>query len=447
MERVILEKGIDVSKHQGIIDWQKVKASGIRFAIIRIGYRGYKNGKIVEDVYFRRNMKEALAAGVAVGGYFFSTALTEAEARQEALYCIEKLKEYDITLPVVFDFEGYGNKKYRTYGITRERRTACCRAFNETMAAAGYSGMLYGSKANIRTTYDIDALNVPLWIARYAGGRKKIFSDNKYFPAIKGYENRTAVWQYTSVGRVDGINGNVDMDYMYIDIFTKKVETGEEIGTETYTKGTAVQLSANFKSTEFDCHGKECCTVTLIAPRLVEILQNIRDHFGVSIQVNCGYRCAEHNGTVSGAGARSKHMEGLAADIVVRGVHPVRVARYIETIPGLAGRIGCYTWDDTGRGFVHVDVRGTNSRGIYTENNTQYDTVGSFSTVIKKGSRGRLVKVVQRRLKSEKWYDGQIDGKCGPETVKAIRKWNESHGREEDASWGPKCWAEAFPLL
>lgn len=237
------------------------------------------------------------------------------------------------------------------------------------------------------------------------------------------------------------LNARAKYGQEFYDKFVK-----EESGMGIYTKGQAVQLSANFKSTEFDCHGKGCCSETPIDPKLVEVLQNVRDHFGVSVHLNCGYRCPVHNAKVSGASAKSKHMEGLAADIAVKGVHPVRVARYIETIPGFAGRIGCYTWDDKGNGFVHVDVRGTNSRGIYTENNVNYDSVASFSVSIKKGSKGRIVKVVQRRLKTEKLYTGSIDGKVGSGTEKAIQKWNEKHGRPNDASWGPKCWNEAFPI-
>lgn len=213
-----------------------------------------------------------------------------------------------------------------------------------------------------------------------------------------------------------------------------------------YRKGVAVLLSKNFNTSEFDCNGKGCCTTTLIEPKLVEVLQNIRDHFGVSVNLNCGYRCPIHNAKVSGASSTSQHMKGNAADIVVKGVHPMRVARYIETIPGFEGRIGCYTWDDTGSGFVHVDVRGTNSRGIYTDNNTKYDSVSIFSTSIRRGSKGRLVKVVQRKLRAAGLYWGLIDGKCGGGMEKAITKWNAKYGRANDKSWGPKCWNEAFPL-
>lgn len=214
---------------------------------------------------------------------------------------------------------------------------------------------------------------------------------------------------------------------------------------QIYEKGIGAQLSKNFKSTEFDCNGKGCCQETPIDSKLVEVLQNIRNHFGVSVNLNCGYRCPVHNAKVSGASGKSQHLLGRAADIVVKGVHPVRVARYIETIPGFAGRIGCYTWDDKGSGFVHVDVRGKSSRGIYTDNNTDYDSIVSFDISIKRGMKGRLVRVVQRKLKSVGLYSGKIDGKCGGGTEKGIIAWNEVNGRPNDASWGPKCWEEAFP--
>lgn len=225
----------------------------------------------------------------------------------------------------------------------------------------------------------------------------------------------------------------------------KELVEGEELPMNTYKKGVKVQLSQNFKSTEFDCNGKGCCNTTPIEPKLVEVLQNVRDHFGVSVNLNCGYRCPLHNAEVGGASKNSQHMKGLAADIVVKGVHPYRVARYLETLD-FKGRIGCYTWDDQGNGFVHVDVRGTNSKGIYTENNTKYDSVSSFSKSVKRGSTGKHVKVVQRKLKSEGLYSGKIDGKCGGGTEKGITAWNAGHGRVNDASWGPKCWNEAFPI-
>ncbi len=230
-------------------------------------------------------------------------------------------------------------------------------------------------------------------------------------------------------------------------IYDEYATKREVIGTmKIYKKGVAFQLSNNFKSTEFDCNGKGCCSETPIHSNLVKVLQQVRDHFGVSVNLNCGYRCPTHNAKVSGASKNSWHMKGYASDIVVKGVHPMRVARFVETLPDFNGRIGVYTWDDKGSGFVHIDVRGTNSRAVYTENNTQYDTVAGFSVSVKQGSKGRLVKVVQRKLKSMGLYNGAIDGKCGKGTTAGIMKFNALHGRLQDTSWGPKCWNEAFPI-
>ena len=212
-----------------------------------------------------------------------------------------------------------------------------------------------------------------------------------------------------------------------------------------FEKGKAVKLSKNFKSNEFDCHGKGCCSETPIDEKLIEILQKVREHFGVSVKVNSGYRCQVHNSRVSGASKTSYHMKGMAADIVVRGIHPVRVARYIESL-GVSGRVGCYTYDDEGKGFVHIDTRGKKSRAIYTENNKEYDTVSHFHPAIRRGDKGRAVVVIQRRLAEQGYYFSKIDGKCGPGTEQAIIQYNASQGRMNDAVWGPKCWNEMFPI-
>lgn len=214
---------------------------------------------------------------------------------------------------------------------------------------------------------------------------------------------------------------------------------------KSYQKGKAVKLTKNFKSTEFDCHGRGCCTETPIDLELVEILQKVRTHFGVSVNVNSGYRCPVHNASVGGASKASYHMKGVAADIAVQGIHPVIVARFLDTL-NVNGRIGCYTWNDKGGGFVHVDVRGTKSRAFYTENNTDFDRVSNFHPTIKRGVNGREVKVVQRRLKTLGYYKKTIDGKCGPGMEQAIIKFNADHGRLNDAVFGPKCWNEAFPI-
>lgn len=217
---------------------------------------------------------------------------------------------------------------------------------------------------------------------------------------------------------------------------------------KTYKKGQAVQLSKDLKSTDFDCHGSGCCKDTPIEMKLVNILQIVWDHFGEG-HVNCGYRCPRHNAEVSGASKASKHMQGLAADVSIPGVHPYRIARFICSIPGFIGRVGCYTWGQN-NGFVHVDIRPTNSFAIYTYGNVKSDAVKSFDMMICRGTRGRIVTVVQRFLKEQKdengnvLYTGSIDTSCGGLTEKAIIKWNEQHGRTSNV-WDVQCWEEAFP--
>lgn len=212
-----------------------------------------------------------------------------------------------------------------------------------------------------------------------------------------------------------------------------------------HPKGKAIRLSKNFKSTEFDCHGKGCCTETPIDDELIEILQELRNHFGKPVKVNSGYRCPVHNGNVGGASKTSYHMKGMAADIKINGVHPMRIARYLDNL-NVSGRIGCYSYDDEGKGFVHIDTRGKKSRAVYTENNTEYDTVPNFRSLIRRGDRGRIVIVVQRRLKKLGYYHAKIDGKCGPGTEQAIVLYNASQGRLNDGVWGPKCWEETFAI-
>ena len=129
------------------------------------------------------------------------------------------------------------------------------------------------------------------------------------------------------------------------------------MAVKTYTKGSATQLSANFKSTEFDCHGSGCCSQTQIDEQLVKYLQKIRDHFGKSVNVSSGYRCATHNKNVGGA-TGSRHAKGQAADIYINGVTPAEIAKYAESI-GILG-IGLYETDADGH-FVHVDTRTTKS--------------------------------------------------------------------------------------
>ena len=354
-------KGIDVSKHQGVIDWAKVANDGIKFTIVRVGYRGLTSGKLSEDPYFKRNIEGAIANGIDVGAYIYCTSINEEEAVEEANYLLKRIKPYNLTMPVCFDYEGFSNKENRNYGMTKEKITANCIAFQNVMKANGYTCLLYGSRAYLPKKFDLDELDDYLWVARYAG-KNSVLDDEKYFPHIAGYDDRIAIWQYANNGTVAGINGKVDMNYMYIDVSKKedkKEEKQEEekmgvtINAYSKSKDGNKQLSKNFKVKEFAC--KDGSDPIFIAPSLVEILQSIRDHFGKAVTINSAYRTPAYNKKVGGA-TYSQHQYGTAADIRISGVKPKEVADFAETLMPNTGGIGIYST------FTHVDVREVKSR-------------------------------------------------------------------------------------
>ena len=196
--------GIDVSYYQGEIDWEKVKESGIEFAIIRIGYRGYgKEGKLAEDKMAIQNLKGALESGLKVGVYFFSQAITVEEALEEADFVLKRIKNYDITMPVVYDWE-YISEEARTANMDPRTLTDCYLAFCEKIEAAGYTPMAYFNTFQSRKLMYLTELeDYPFWLALY--------SDRMTFPY------RIEMWQYTDSGRVPGIEGNVDINLMFTD--------------------------------------------------------------------------------------------------------------------------------------------------------------------------------------------------------------------------------------
>lgn len=207
--------GIDVSKWQGKIDWQKVKNSGIEFAFIRIGYRG-ENGVVYKDDNADYNIQQAQKAGVLVGVYFFSTAVSDAEAKEEAEWTLQAIEGYPISYPVVYDCEGYKNSTSRMFDLTATQRTTHAMTFLETVKDAGYDVMFYGARGEIEDEayWDIQSIEkrYKIWVAQYSG----LAYPQKDMP---DYQGKTAAWQYTNKGRVDGVSGNVDMVVCY---FTKK---------------------------------------------------------------------------------------------------------------------------------------------------------------------------------------------------------------------------------
>lgn len=202
---VISHKGIDVSAHQGKIDWPKVAAAGVEFAFIRGAFRGYGTGKIVEDMKFDENIKNANAAGIHVGVYVYSQAITEEEVLEEADFLLKKAAPYGTDIPIVIDVEmvtGTDGEDGRMNKLSVEERTNLVLLFCQTVENAGYQPMVYHNTEMGALMLDISALeDYPKWFASYSG--------TLYYPYEYG------IWQYSSKGRVDGIKGNVDLNISF----------------------------------------------------------------------------------------------------------------------------------------------------------------------------------------------------------------------------------------
>lgn len=191
--------GIDVSKYQTGINWTKVKNSGINFVMIRCGYRGYGSGVLVEDSMYRSHISGAKAAGLRVGVYFFSQAITEAEAVEEASMAVSLAKKYGINMPIAIDSEYAAGGRGRADGLSKSARTAITKAFCDTVKSAGYTPMVYASKAWFSDHLNVSALSsYRIWVAHY--------SDKC------GYTGTYHIWQNTDKGKVDGVPGYVDMN-------------------------------------------------------------------------------------------------------------------------------------------------------------------------------------------------------------------------------------------
>lgn len=205
-------KGIDISKYNGDINWKSVKQSGIDFAIIRVGFRGYETGKIVFDNKFIENARQAYSNGLSVGAYFVTQATNYSEGKEEANQALAKIKESKVklTYPIVVDIEwaggGEGNQGRADY-ISVAQRTEAAKGFCDTIRNAGYTPMIYANKYWLMKYLDMSKLsNFDVWLAHYVAGAPTKTSD---------YKGMYEVWQYTSSGSVPGINGNVDVDISY----------------------------------------------------------------------------------------------------------------------------------------------------------------------------------------------------------------------------------------
>ena len=196
--------GIDVSVYQGEIDWEAVKNDGIDFAIIRLGFRGYgESGSMNLDRNFTANLEGAITAGLDVGVYFFSQAITVEEAAEEAEFVLRYLEGYELTYPVVFDWEVIGTEEARTYGLDTETLCACANTFCSIVEAAGYEAMIYLTSYAGYIKYDLSqVMEYDFWFAQYSD--------------VPEFYYDFQMWQYSSTGTVDGIDGDVDLDLQFI---------------------------------------------------------------------------------------------------------------------------------------------------------------------------------------------------------------------------------------
>ena len=248
--------GVDVSEHDGKIDWKKMKDAGIKFAIVRVGYRGPGEGTLELDKYVHDNIKGALENGLFVGVYFCTQAITEAEGIAEAEFVLNVIKDYDITWPVVFDTEEWNPKNYshlkdgpRGNNISRNQRTAVAKAFLDRIADAGYQPMIYTSVYWSILNINRDELSeYPFWLANYVDKVSYRYDFN--------------IWQYTSEGKVNGLTRKFDLN-----VLMKPWSTPEATPTVTPTPDPNATPDPNGEPTPNVTPGGEATPTPTLTPK------------------------------------------------------------------------------------------------------------------------------------------------------------------------------------
>ena len=243
--------GIDVSYHQGQIDWKRVAESGVDFAMIRVGYRTMVSGQIEEDVQAKYNMQEAHKYGIKIGVYFFSTAISEDEAVQEADWVADFIAKYPITYPVAYDCEGFKNSENRQYEMHLGQRTDVAMAFGNRIVERGYTPLFYGSKSDMEDEIQWDMERISslynIWVAQYPTAPYQATAKSEYF-------GEHVMWQHTCKGSVPGIEGFVDMNVAYFGY--EEVEgPQDESGTEHVEEN--VEAGMNFRAVNETVTAKE----------------------------------------------------------------------------------------------------------------------------------------------------------------------------------------------
>ena len=235
---------IDVSSHNGSIDWSKVKTDGV---MIRLGYRGYGQGTLTTDTQFYNNAKGCSFYNVPFGVYFFSTAINEKEGKEEAEYVLAKVAAYKLSLPIFIDSE-YSNaaQNGRSDKLSKSSRTAAVKAFCERIRQAGYTAGIYASESWFKSRLDMSQLPYRIWCAKYSANK----------PA---YPDSIDAWQYTSSGSVPGISGSVDHSHWYANFVgsaEKKVVKLYDDASKTIIPVDYLQTDSRWKNKSYAAKGE-----------------------------------------------------------------------------------------------------------------------------------------------------------------------------------------------
>ncbi len=250
-ETADLTIGVDVAKYQGNIDWKQVANAGIDFAMVRVGYRTMGNGAITEDSSAKYNLQEATKYGIHVGAYFFSTAITEQEAIEEANWVADYISKYQITYPVAYNCEGFDKADSRQYSMTKSQRTDAALAFLKRIAERGYYGMFYAAKNEMEEDAKWETSRIEkdykIWVAQYA---------HPPYPETgkSSYAGVHAMWQYTNQGIIAGISQPVDVNVAY---FGYNQAQGPQDNSGAEVVGKDPEAMMNFKSVNEKVTAKE----------------------------------------------------------------------------------------------------------------------------------------------------------------------------------------------
>lgn len=244
--------GVDVSEYQHEIDWQAVADAGIEFAIVRVGWRGYGGGTLAEDTMYRENIQGAQAVGLRVGAYFFSQAISVLEAAEEAVFTARLLDGITLDLPVFFDWEIIGTEPARTDDVDAETLTQCCLEYCRLLESAGIPAGVYSYIPVVYLKYDLNELEgLTFWMG-----------DPGNWPEFY-YEH--SIWQYSFTGTVPGIEGEVDLDVLYL----PASDTTAAESAVVQTEGSAAGPESAYAS-ESPGPGEESAAATDAAPAVSE---------------------------------------------------------------------------------------------------------------------------------------------------------------------------------